>query len=346
MISLLVVNYRSAAIAAEAIRSARASCSMPLQVVVVDNSCEAAEADHLKPHADCVIASPVNRGYAGAINDGRRACDGEVLIVSNPDVIFGEQAIDVLAAALERVAVAGPALFWDTRSEWHLPPAELHTGGEVLSAGAASRLPSWRAARDRQRIRKRLAFWSLVAPTAVRAISGAVMAIRASAFDAVGGFDERFRLYFEENDFVRRLQQQRHAIAYVPAAKCRHLYNQSAGQSGAYASDAYAESEQKYLAKWSGPWAARMLKRIEKPVPAGADPQPLRGPIELGRPDEVVIEASPLASFETAAGHFPATGRVELPLEVWDAYRADVVYLRVVERATARVLATFARYKS
>ena len=45
-IALLVVNYRSSALALDAIRTARAASSRPLQVVAVDNSVDSAEADH------------------------------------------------------------------------------------------------------------------------------------------------------------------------------------------------------------------------------------------------------------------------------------------------------------
>ena len=66
----------------------------------------------MRPHADALIVSTTNRGYAGAINDGRRACAGEAIIVCNPDVTFAPGAIDALVAALDGdVAVAGPALF-------------------------------------------------------------------------------------------------------------------------------------------------------------------------------------------------------------------------------------------
>jgi GT2 family glycosyltransferase len=345
MISLLVVNYRSAALTVEAIRSARATSSTPLQVVIVDNSCDSAEAELLRSHADVLLVSDVNRGYAGAINDGRRACTGQVLVVTNPDVIFGAGAIDRLAEALDEFAVAGPALFWDENATWMLPPSDLHTGREVLSAGVASRSRRWRALRDRSRIRRRMGFWRLASPTPVRAISGAVMAIRALAFDAVAGFDERFPLYFEENDFVRRLQQLRERTVYVPQAHCRHVYNQSAAQVASHAAAAYAESEEKYLAKWNGPWAARVLKRLERPMP-GADARPIDGPIKVDRPCDVVIEASPLASFDTAAGHFPKGSVIDVPPDVWRAFRGPALYLRVVEQATSRVVATYARYKS
>jgi N-acetylglucosaminyl-diphospho-decaprenol L-rhamnosyltransferase len=325
MISLLVVNYRSAALAAEAIRTARAASAEPLQVVVVDNS---AESDALRPHADVLIASGTNRGYAGGINDGRRACGGEVIIACNPDVTFAPGAVDALAAELAAgAAVAGPALFWDDAHTWLLPPADLHTGREKLDEVLATRSPKWAAQRARRRFLRRLAFWSATGTRDVDALSGAVLAIRADAFDAIGGFDERFALYFEETDFLRRAAEQRMRIAYVPRARCRHLYNQSAGQVAPEAASRYAQSELRYLEKWNGPFVARLLKRLETTrtfSPRGGEKVP------EGRMRGLIIEASPLPNFDTAAGKFTDRPDLTLPPEVADSWRGGPLYLRAV----------------
>jgi GT2 family glycosyltransferase len=318
-VSLLVINYHSSALAADAIATARAASSRPLQVIVVDNSVDAAEADALRIVADTVIAPPHNLGYAGGINAGRRLCDGDVVVVSNPDVLFGAQSIDRLIEA--DAAVAGPALFWDDAHRWHLPPAELHTRREVIDRVFASRSRAWAGRRDRRRFLQRVAFWSLDQTTAVPALSGAVMAIRADAFDAAGGFDERFPLYFEENDFLRRVNGD---VAYVPSARCRHLYNQSAAGS-ADAASMYARSELLYLRKWGGAYAKRFERRIEPFAAAG------------GESGSIVLEASPLASFETAAGVFGSDVR-DISEDIWRTYRGDVLHLRAVDRTTGRVL--------
>jgi GT2 family glycosyltransferase len=334
--SLLLINYRSASLAIDAIRTARASSSQPLQVVAVDNSPDASEARALGPVADVVIAAPRNLGYAGGINAGRRACDGDVIIVTNPDVRFGGNAIDALVDA--GAAVAGPALFWDEGYVWRLPPAELHTARQVASRALASRSKAWARARDRRRFLARVAFWSLAVPSRVRTLSGAVLAIKAEAFDGTHGFDERFQLYFEENDFLRRVAGD---IVYVPTARCHHLYNQSAGESSASAA-LYAQSESQYLRKWGGGFAKQFERRPDSPVPSIArdrihvrDPRVFSG--------DVVIEASPLPTFETAAGHF-ATGSIsDVPDDVWRAYRGDVLYLRAIDRRSGRVLESWAK---
>jgi GT2 family glycosyltransferase len=340
MISLVIVNFRSASLAQEAIRSAREASSSPLQVVVVDNSCDPHEADALRPHADALLVSERNRGYAGAINDARRVCDGDVIVISNPDVVFDRGSIDVLTGVLDaNTAVAGPALFWDDAYRWLLPPAELHTTAEAFGEALASRSRGPWEVRDRRRVRRRIAFWSLSKTTPVEALSGAVMAVQRSAFDLVRGFDERFFLYFEETDFLRRISARGRRIVYVPQARVRHLFNQSAGASGD-AADVYASSEQRYMEKWSGPFVASVVRSLRKPPPQSVTSE-VSGPVRISR--DVVIEASPLASFDTAAGHFAESDTVDLPPDVRAAYRSDTVYLRVVDRRTGRVLASYRR---
>jgi hypothetical protein len=165
-------------------------------------------------------------------------------------------------------------------------------------------------------------------------LSGAVLAVRTRDFDDLGGFDERFPLYFEETDFLRRVAERRRHIAYVPAARCRHIYNQSASQTSEAAAR-YAESEWKYLEKWNGPWLARALKRLERS--AGVPPAaPAASPPASER---IVTEASPLQSFDTAAGYF---GRAtDVPPELRASLGGSELYLRHVDRDTAEVLATY-----
>jgi GT2 family glycosyltransferase len=334
--ALVVVNYRSSMLALAAIRSARAASSEALQVVVVDNSEDDLEAAALRPVADLLLVPPRNVGYAAAINLARRSVGTELMIVANPDVVFGAGAID----ALDRgVPVAGPALFWDEAHAWRLPPADAYTTPQRFDAALAARSRAWARIRGRRRFRQRVDFWTLTAPVRVDAVSGAVMAIRTEAFDRAGGFDERFFLYFEETDFLRRAGD----VWYIPEAHCRHIYNQSAGGS-APAARYYAESERMYLEKWSGRFATRLIKSLENVAARGEDSlQPLTSAVITLDRDGVVVEASPLATFDMAAGLFPRERRVELPAEVWSSYRSETLWMRVVERASGAVLASYVR---
>jgi N-acetylglucosaminyl-diphospho-decaprenol L-rhamnosyltransferase len=343
--SLIVINYRSASLTKRAIASARAASSEPLQVVVVDNSDEAAPLRDAG--ADQVIVAERNLGYGAAINRGRQVCDGETLIVSNPDVEFGAESIDRLAEAIDgHVVVAGPRLTWDAAGEWLLPPADELTRGALLGAALAGRVGFLRSRHDAAAVRARIRFWSATKPMTVRALSGAVLAIDAAAFDRLGGFDERYFLYFEEHDFTRRARVAGGVVRYVPAAVCRHLYNQSAASSEAAAAH-YAESETRFSRQWFGEGFARVLRKIAQPLPAIDDaPRDAEPSIELDEePAGIVIEASPLASFATAAGHFPRSRHVQFPDDIWQNYQDATLYLRAVRRSDGQTIDVWKRRK-
>ena len=169
-----------------------------------------------------------------------------------------------------------------------------------------------------------------------------MLAIRRSVLRELGGFDERYPLYFEETDFLRRVTRAGHAIGYIPAALVRHVYNQSAGRIAAEAGQRFDYSEAAYLAKWNGPAVARAVRSLRRDV-VPATMRELRETESLVVSRTSVIEASPLPTFSTAAGHLPTGSTVHLPDEIGRSYRGDVLYLREVDAATGRVVAAYAR---
>jgi hypothetical protein len=236
------------------------------------------------------------------------------------------------------VALAGPRFSWDRASEWLLPPAELMTMRGEISRRLAARSASRSARRSTRRFFERLSFWRMTAPTRVAAVSGAVMAIEKSAWKRVGGFDERYRLYYEEIDFMRALAREGLGVLHVPDARCRHLYDQSAAGAAEHR-EKFAESEALYLRKWHGATAS-LLGLLEGGRGFGLPPAALLGRSEAfaipASPEAHVVEASPLESFDTAAGHFAVSGDARIPAEILESYHGGALFVRVVEAATGR----------
>ncbi|MCM2316655.1 MAG: glycosyltransferase family 2 protein [Thermoanaerobaculia bacterium] len=348
--SLVIVNYHSAALCRDAVASARAASAEPLEVVVVDNSCDAAEAEALRGvGADEVIVAPENLGFATGVNVGVRAASGSKIVVSNPDVVFGAHCIDLLVEQLRgRVALTGPRLCWDVAGEWLLPPADVLTAGTMLSRIAARSSASLAVRRTRSLFARRLAFWRASDPLRVAAVSGAVMAIDRSALERVGGFDGRYRLYYEEIDLMRSLAREGFEVRYVPAAHCRHLYDQSATSAHEHQLK-FAESEALYMSKWHGA-SARLLAAMEggrdvaRPPASPVSPS---SPIQIPAPPAAhVVEVSPLESFDTAAGYFPTAGEARLPREIWEGFHGAALYARVVEASSGREISRGMMVKS
>ncbi len=336
--SLLIVNYRSASLTAAAIASAKSTSRQSLEVVVVDNSCDAEEAAKLEAlPIDTLIIAPSNRGYAGGINLGVERCRGEYVLLSNPDVIFRTEAIDRLIAGVRGgAAMSGPKFVWDEGGEWILPPASSPSLREKLSEIASQHSISHARKRSRRIAKDRIDFWLLDEPTAVPALSGAVMCMRTADVRRFGGFDESFRLYFEEIDFMRKLLRSGRRVEYIPHAVCRHIYNQSAGLSSTSPAS-YHASEMHYFEKWSGSTAVRLMALAADTGSSAENAKELTegSPLRLTLPPaEVVVEASPLPCFTSAAGHFPTDRDVGVPAEIVSSYRQERLFIRVVRRET------------
>jgi GT2 family glycosyltransferase len=61
-------------------------------------------------------------------------------------------------------------------------------------------------------------------PKSVCSVSGAAFVISRSVFEEIGGFDERFFLYAEDNDLSWRAQLAGYRCLYVPEAVVHHEY--------------------------------------------------------------------------------------------------------------------------
>lgn len=337
--TLIVVNYHSAEMARRAIATARASSALPLHVVLVDNSGDPAERERMSAlDVDLVIDAPDNPGYGEGANRGAAAAEGEVLIVSNPDVEFAPHSIDLLAGALEqdRVAMTGPRFSWDAGGRWLLPPPDVPTRAREIDRLLAGSWPAWGAWWRSRRRGARVRFWRSEDPTEVEALSGAVLCMRKEAFDSAGGFDPAFRLYFEEIDLMARLRARGWKLLHLPGARCHHLYNQSAGRTTTAASR-YVESELRFLSKWYGARFARWAISRRGALPRPADFRAVSSGTSLHLPGgSWLVEASPLEDLSTAAGSFAGGGELRIPAEILRDFRGESIFVVATDLSTGR----------
>lgn len=335
--SLVIVNYRSAHLAARAIATARRASETALRVVVVDNSSEPAEWDALRGvGADELIRTEGNPGYGVAANLGAARLQDDVLLVANPDVEFFPGAIDALAGELASpgVVLAGPRFVWDSDGTWFLPPPDRPTPGGALARALAGRSRVVEEIWRRRRRLARIAFWQQAEPRDAAVLSGAVLCFRRDAFQEIAGFDPAYRLYFEEIDLMMRLRARGGRIRHVPAARVRHLYNQS-GLGNPEAGALYAASEMLFYRRWLGEKLGPRLLRWRTPLPGPEVVSPEEGETALAVPPGAwVLEASPLPDLETAAGRFTDGGEVKIPREILATLHGTALWVQRVNRRT------------
>lgn len=263
-VSVLIVSYRTPRLTLAATRSALALPDVR-EVVVVDNASQDETAERLTGLGDdrvLLVQNDRNVGFGAAMNVAAARATGDILLFLNSDALITTEAAAAMVREVERHAgrcIAAPRLIGEDgevqRSAGLLPrPSDLivRSLGMHRLAGRLRVVPglSWFIAGTRLAREYALATTS-TQPVSTSMVSGAVCAVGRSAFHEIGGFDERFFLYFEDADLCRRAGEAGMSIRYLPHVEVPHV-------GGASSSDDYhfgphhARSMRQYLAKWYG----------------------------------------------------------------------------------------------
>lgn len=215
-----------------------------------------------------VFSTGGNIGYGAAINAavrrlrGRRLAgeiNGEYFLITNPDVRFTPGSIDELAACLTQEPAAGAAGPRIEEEDGSAYPSARQVPGLLTGSGHALLSDVWpnnpftaayRANNDMNV--QRAAGW----------LSGACLLVRWEAFEAVGGFDERYFMYLEDVDFGDRLSRAGWDNLYCPSAVIKHDQGHVAGKHTrvtvpAHHKSAYRFQADRHPAWWQAPlrWA-------------------------------------------------------------------------------------------
>jgi GT2 family glycosyltransferase len=174
-----------------------------------------------------VVEDPVNPGF-GAGHNRLLGYVGTYHLVLNPDVEMRPHALEQAIAFMEAHPDCGliaPAVFGDDGERQYLCKRYPTVTDLVLRAFAPVSLRRRFASRlERYEMRDRIGDGIVWDPPIV---SGCFMFFRGKVFEAAGGFDRRFFLYFE--DFDLSLRSGRIArTAYVPDVQILHHGGQAA----------------------------------------------------------------------------------------------------------------------
>lgn len=87
----------------------------------------------------------------------------------------------------------------------------------------------------------------------VEFMTGCFMFCRADALKAVGGFDDRYFMYFEDADLSRKLQQADYRTVYNPGATVTHLWERASHKS-LKMTWVFIVNMFRYFEKWGWKW--------------------------------------------------------------------------------------------
>jgi GT2 family glycosyltransferase len=253
-VSAIIVNYRSYDDLMACLAALQAAAgNLPLQVLVVDQESDAASASTIRRQFPNIttIPNPHNEGFAAGVNRGASRASGRHLLLLNPDTVIGPALVQALAAWLNAhpdVAVVGPRIF---NADGSLQPSARRFPD--LTTGLGGRM-TWltRIAPDNWLSRRNLEWSRASEPVDVDWVSGACMMVRRAAFDAIGGMDDRFFLYWEDADLCRRLLTAGYRTVYLPSVSAVHEGSRASRQAAARSLVAFHRSAFRYYWKHSG----------------------------------------------------------------------------------------------
>jgi GT2 family glycosyltransferase len=207
------------------------------EVIVVANGTHPAALRDISGRQDVVlIESPVNLGFGGGCNLAARLARGVRLVFLNDDVVVTPGWLEGLNRVMdedERTAVVGSKVL--------LRDGELQEAGCVLwSDGSTSGVgrgddPSKPAYLERR---------------AVDYVSFCSTMVRRSAWEAAGGFDDRyFPAYYEDVDLCLTVQAGGWRVMYEPTSVVHHAEGASASRD--FRDFASRRNQRQFVAKWA-----------------------------------------------------------------------------------------------
>jgi GT2 family glycosyltransferase len=217
-VAVVTVLYRSAANLPAFAESLRLQTDVDWTLIAVDCASpddSAACLRRLVTEAE-IIAARDNLGVAGGNNLGikRALAKGfEWLLITNNDLRFGEGFLRTLLDRADDQTCVVPAVYLE--------------GSELLDDTAGHF--DWRRGVWSPSLYGQPAPAGFDRPAEVNMASLTCLLVPAEAVRRAGTMDERFWMYYEDFDFVRRLRESGQRIIRQPAARCWHRKSASSG---------------------------------------------------------------------------------------------------------------------
>lgn len=249
-----IVTYRSPIEEVLAAIQSVQQSSISTAILVIDNASGEPYASQLRaalPEGVVFHAAERNGGFGYGHNQALLlAPPSEYFLILNPDVRLHSGALEALITFLEvhpgAGLVAPKVLYEDGRLQ---PLNKRHpTVLDLLLRRTPDHiLARWPWAQARM-ARYQMLDVGYDAPCPVEFVSGCCMFFRRDILQRLGGFDERFFLYFEDDDLTRRVNCISEAW-YCPDAVITHRWDRASAQSAAMFR-VLVESAVKYFTKW------------------------------------------------------------------------------------------------
>lgn len=233
------------------VRRAMEASSLKTAFVLVDNGSTSFDPDQMAQDIPgAIVIRQPNRGFGNGCNRGAAEVDAAYYFFLNPDtILFDPQVMEKLYVFLKahpKAGIAAPRLLYPdgTLQEtcrrfppWHVPFLRRTS---IAQKGSPKRALDRFLMRDYDHEALRLVDWA----------QGSALLMDGALFRALGGFDERYFMYYEDVDLCRRAWLSGRPVYYVPAAELTHVYARDSMDGGVLRSLLRRRTAREHLKSW------------------------------------------------------------------------------------------------
>lgn len=225
-LDIVIVNWNAGALLGRCVGSIGAALTGGValdRLVVVDNASRDESADALPGNGLplVVLRNDTNRGFAAGCNQGAAGSRADHILFLNPDTRLGPASLAPAVAFLE-----DPANAWVGVLGIRLRGEDGAVQRSCARAPTPGRLVAQAVGLDRLLPRvfppHFMTEWDHGDTRSVDQVMGAFLLIRRSLFEALGGFDERYFVYFDDVDLCLSAREAGWGVVHHAGGEAEH----------------------------------------------------------------------------------------------------------------------------
>ena len=240
-LSIIIINWNGGSLLTRCIETIVSSApQVSYEIVIVDNASSDDSVAELKASEVAaqmiakeqlrIVFNSENRGFGAANNQAFALTDSPFVFLLNLDTEVRPGTIDTLLQKLTsdpKIGACGPKLlnadgttqtsvFFNPPCVWHTILSQLWLYRLLPRRFRGELLLGWHWSHDRER--------------SVPMLGGAAILAKREVIEEVGGFNERFHMYAEDNEWCWRITKSDWRLMFVPEAILLHHGAQSSGK--------------------------------------------------------------------------------------------------------------------